>query len=103
VTSRSTEPPYKWLRRFRAQYLVARNRWPEAAAIYREVLRSDPVHALSLYVVLADCRARGAVDEAIAITTRALAVDDAQFAALQTLAWAYLTKDAHVSASPLAG
>ena len=91
----------KWLRRLRAQSLVGRNRCPEAAVVYRDVLRSDPVHAPGLYVVLADCRARGAVDEAITIATRALAVDDAQFAALQTLAWAYVTKGDHAAARPV--
>ena len=91
----------EWVRRLRAQYLVARNRWTEAATIYRDVLRSEPVHAPGLYVVLADCRARGHIDEAIAIATRALAVDDVQFVALQTLAWAYVTKGDHASARPV--
>jgi predicted Zn-dependent protease len=87
-----------WLQNLRAQYLVARNRTSEAARIYREVLRSDPIHVPGIFVVLSDCRMRGAVDEAIDVATRALAVDDEHFMALQTLAWAYVTQENHPAA-----
>ena len=87
-----------WLQNVRAQYLVARNRTSEAARIYREVLRSDPTHVPGIFVVLSDCRMRGAVDEAIHVATRALAVDDEHFMALQTLAWAYVTQENHSAA-----
>jgi hypothetical protein len=41
---------------------------------------------------------RGTVDEAIDIATRALAVDNEHFMALQTLAWAYVTQGNHSAA-----
>ena len=87
-----------WFQNLRAQYLVARNRTSEAARIYREILRSDPIHIPAIYVVLSDCRMRGAADEAIDVATRALAVDDEHFMALQTLAWAYVTQENHSAA-----
>ena len=87
-----------WFQNLRAQYLVARNRTSEAARIYREVLRSDPIHVPGIFVVLSDCRTRGAVDEAIDVATRALAVDGEHFMALQTLAWAYVTQENHSAA-----
>ena len=82
----------------RAQYLVARNRTAEAARVYREVLRSEPVHVPGIFVVLSDCRSRGAIDEAIEFATRALAVDGEHFMALQTLSWAYVTQGNHPAA-----
>jgi tetratricopeptide (TPR) repeat protein len=87
-----------WLWNLRAQYLVARSRTSEAARIYREVLRSDPIHVPGIYVVLSDCRTRGAIDEAIDVATRALALDGEHFMALQTLAWAYVTQENHPAA-----
>jgi hypothetical protein len=48
--------------------------------------------------VLSDCRRRGAVDEAIEVATRALAVEGDHFMALQTLAWAYVTRGDHAAA-----
>ena len=87
-----------WFQNLRAQYLVARNRTSEAARIYREVLQSDPIHVPGIFVVLSDCRTRGAVDEAIDVATSALAVDGAHFMALQTLAWANVTQENHSAA-----
>ena len=55
------------------------------------------------FVVLSDCRMRGAVDEAIDVATRALAVDDKHFMALQTLAWAYVTQENHLAARVAVG
>ena len=92
-----------WFQNLRAQYLVARNRPSEAARIYREVLRSDPTHVPGIFVVLSDCRMRDAVDEAIDVATRALAVDDKHFMALQTLAWAYVTQKNHSAARVAVG
>jgi tetratricopeptide (TPR) repeat protein len=90
-----------WLRRARADVLTARGRTAEAAALYRDVLRRDPADDSALLVVLADCRRRGAVDEAIQFATRALAIDSSHFMALRTLGWAYVTQGDHAAAGPV--
>lgn len=91
----------KWLDRLRADYLLARNRTAEAAALYRGLLQSDPVHVPGLIAVLADCHERNAVDDAIAVATRALAVASEHFMALRTTGWAYASRGDHAAARPV--
>jgi tetratricopeptide (TPR) repeat protein len=86
------------MRYLRANLLVAQGRISEAVPLYRDILRSNPVDAVGLEVVLSDCRKRGDVDEALGFSKRALAVDERHFTALQTLGWAHMMKGDHAAA-----
>lgn len=61
-------------------------------------MESNPADDPALIVVLADCCRRGAADEAIEYATRALRTDPANFMALKTLGWAYVTQSNHDAA-----
>jgi len=78
--------------------LTSRGRFAEAAILYREALESNPADDSALFTVLADCRRRGAVDEAIEYASRALRSDQGNFMALKTLGWAYVTQRNHDAA-----
>jgi tetratricopeptide (TPR) repeat protein len=88
------------LRHLRANFLVAQGRMSEAVPLFRDILRSNPVDAVGIEVVLSDCRKRGDVDEALGLSKRALAVDDHHFSTLQTLGWAHIMKGDHAAARP---
>jgi hypothetical protein len=91
----------QWLTGLRAGFLLALNRKTNAAALYRELLESEPTHVPGLITVLSDCVERNAPDDAIRVATRALGVDDRHFMALQTLGWAYLAMGNHAAARPI--
>ena len=88
----------RWLRRLRADLLTSRGRLAEAAILYREFLESNPADDAALMAVLADCRQRGAVEEAIAYASRGLRTDPGNFMALKTLGWAYVRQRNHDAA-----
>lgn len=69
--------------------------------MYRDVLVLTPADAAALPVVLADCRRRGAVEEAIGFANRALAIEPDNFVALQTLGWAHVSQGNHQAAQPV--
>jgi tetratricopeptide (TPR) repeat protein len=88
----------RWLHRLRADLLTSRGRFAEAAILYRESLELNPADDPALIVVLAECHRRGAVEEAIGYASRALQTDPADFMALKTLGWAYVTERNHDAA-----
>jgi len=85
----------EWPRHIRAGVLAVRGRHDAAAAEYRRALESDPGDPAALIALLRDCRAHGAVADAIAVANRALALDAGNYIALDGLAWAYLEQQDH--------
>src|SRR5712691_3447641 len=91
----------EWPRHVRAGVLTLRGHHAAAVSEYRRSLESDPTAPPALIAVLPDCRARGAVAEAIDAANRALSRDASNFIALDGLAWAYLQQEDHHRARPI--